>query len=74
MIRSVPAGLVFVKVQGDQAIDHVAFTRQHPLHVGGDRTSHHSEPVGVMNQIGDLCAPNLVLARQTVGVRAGTAD
>ena len=61
------ACLVSVEVQGDQAIDHVTLARQYPLHVDGDGTRHHSEPICVVNQVGDLCAPNLVLAgRQLV--------
>jgi len=68
------ARLVGVEVHGDRAIDHVTFARQHSLHVGGDGTRHHSEPICVVNQIGDFCAPDLVLAGKTVGVRAGAAD
>ena len=68
------ACLVSVEVHGDQAIDHVTLARQYPLHVDGDGTRHHSEPICVVNQVGDLCAPNLVLAGKAVGVRAGAAD
>src|SRR6516162_8192653 len=39
---------------------------------GGAR--HHPESSCVVNQVGDLCAPNLVLAGKAVGVRAGAAD
>jgi len=68
------AGLVILEVHGNQADDHVALARQNSLHVGGDGTGHHSEPSRVVNQIGDLCAPNLVLAGKTVGVWARAAD
>jgi hypothetical protein len=46
---------------------------QHSLHVGGDKDSHHSR-VRMLNQIGDFCAPDLVLAGKTGGIRAGAAD
>src|SRR5271166_3781997 len=68
------AGLVILEVHGNQADDHVALARQNSLHVGGDGTGHYSEPSRVVNQIGDLCAPNLVLAGKTVGVWARAAD
>ena len=68
------AGLVIVEVHGDQAVDHIALARQHLLHVGGGGTRHHSEPIRVVNQIGDLRAPDLVLTGKAVGVRTGTAD
>ena len=63
-----------VEVHGDQAVDHGALARQHSLHIGGNMTGHYSEPIRVVDQIGDFGAPDLILARQTVGVRAGTAD
>ena len=68
------AGFVGVEVHRDQAIDHVALACQHSLHIGGDRSRHHPEPIRVMNQIGNLCAPDFVLAGKTVGVRTGAAD
>src|SRR5580704_15700499 len=48
--------------------------RANTFHVGADGTRDHSEPVCVVNQIGDFCAPDLVLAREAVGIRAGAAD
>src|SRR5437899_2084114 len=68
------AGLVIVEVHGDQAVDHIALARQHLLHVGGGGTRHRSEPIRVVNQIGDLRAPDLVLTGKAVGCRTGTAD
>jgi hypothetical protein len=35
---------------------------------------HQSEPIRVVDQIGDFCAPDFVLAGKTVGVRAGAAN
>jgi hypothetical protein len=67
-------GLVFAEVHSDQALDHLALARQHSLHVGGNGTRHHSEPIRVVNQIGDFCAPNFVFTGKAVGVRAGAAD
>src|SRR5260370_11340291 len=68
------AGLVAVEVHGDQAVDHVALSRQHSLHVGGGGTRHDPKAIGVVNEIGNFRAPNLVLAGQAVGGPAGTAD
>ncbi len=68
------AGLVAVEVHGDQAVDHLALSCQHSLHVDGRGTRHDPKPIGVVNEIGDFRAPNLILAGQAVGVRAGTAD
>ncbi len=68
------ARLVLVEVHGDQPVDHVALARQHSVHVDGDGTDHHSKPIGVVNQIGDFCAPNLVLTGEAIGVRTGTAN
>src|SRR6516225_11102127 len=39
---------------------------------GGAR--HHPESSCVVNQVGDLCAPDLVFAGKAVGIRAGAAD
>jgi hypothetical protein len=68
------AGLVAVEVHGDQAVDHLALSCQHSLHVGGGGTRHDAKAIGVANEIGNFRAPNLVLAGQAVGVRTGTAD
>src|SRR5229473_1705886 len=68
------AGLVAVEVHGDQAVDHLALSCQHSLHVGGGGTRHDPKAIGVVNEIGNFRAPNLVLAGQAVGVRARTAD
>jgi hypothetical protein len=61
-------------VHGDQAVDHLALSCQHSLHVGGGGTRHDAKAIGVANEIGNFRAPNLVLAGQAVGVRTGTAD
>ncbi len=68
------AGLVAVEVHGDQAVDHLALSCQHSLHVDGRGSRRDPKLIGVVNEIGYLRAPNLILAGQTVGVRAGAAD
>ena len=57
-----PARLVIVEMHGDQAIDHLSLARQHRPHVDGGRTRHHPELVRMAHQIGDLGAPDLILA------------
>jgi hypothetical protein len=59
---------------GDYVLDHAALSRLHLLHVGGGGARHRAKATGVVNEIGNFCAPNLVLARQAVSIRAGTAD
>ena len=43
-------------------------------HVGGDRTSHRAELRGVMRQMRDPSAPNLILAGQAGNIGAGAPD
>src|ERR1700704_4682114 len=45
------AGLVAVEVHGDQAVDHVALSCQHSLHVGGGGARHDAKAIGVVNEI-----------------------
>jgi hypothetical protein len=69
-----PARPVTVEVHRDQPVDHLALARQHLRHVDGGGAGHRSEPIGVTDQLGDFSAPDLILAREAVGVGAGTAD
>src|SRR5262249_61117735 len=66
--------LVIVQMRSDLAADHVALALNNGLHVGGHGTGHHTELRTVPRQMRDLRAPNLVLARQTGDVGAGSAD
>src|SRR5262249_3350097 len=68
------AGPVLVEVHGDQALDHLALALPHAPHVGRRRPRHQPELRRVVNQVRDLCTPDLVLAGQAVDVRAGAAD
>jgi hypothetical protein len=68
------AGFVLIQVHGDQALDHVALALPHPRHVNRGRARHHPELCRVVNQVCYFCAPDFVLAGQTVDVRAGAAD
>ena len=63
-----------IQVHGDQAIDHVALALPHAPHVDRGRARDHPELRRVVNQVGDLRAPDFVLAGETVDVRAGAAD
>src|SRR5262249_36520398 len=63
-----------VQVGGDLVSDHRAFALPYASHVDRDRARHEAELRGVVDQIRDLGAPDLVLARETVGVRARAAD
>jgi hypothetical protein len=65
---------VTVEMHLDQAVDHLAFVRQHSPHVDGGSARHAPEAIRVVDQVGDLRTPNLVLAGQAVGIRTGTAD
>ena len=59
---------------GNHALDHAALSRLHLLHVSGGGARHGAKATGVVNEVGNFCAPNLILAGQAVGVRTRTAD
>jgi len=65
---------VAVQVHRDQTVHHLALAFPDCRHVGRNRTRGASESVGVMDELGDLGAPDFVLARKTIDVRAGTAN
>src|SRR5215472_9994312 len=65
---------VALKVHGDQPVDHLSLARQDFRHVGGNVTRYRAEAVGMAGEIGDLGAPDLVLAGQAVRVGAGATD
>ena len=66
--------LVQVQVQSDQPLDHLALALAHLGHVNRDGARHDPELRGMVQQVGDFRAPDLVLAGQAVDVRAGPAD
>jgi hypothetical protein len=68
------AGLVVLQVHGDQAFDHIALPLSDFGHIDRDGTRHRAEPRGVMRQIRDFRAPDLVLAGEAVDVGTGAAD
>ena len=62
-------------MQGNLALDHVALALANLRHVGRDGTGdHRAELRGVLRQIRDPRAPNLILAGQACDVGAGAAD
>jgi hypothetical protein len=65
---------VALEVHGDQPVDHLALMRQDFHHIYRNGTRYRAEPVGMADEIGDLGAPDLVLAGQAVRVGAGAAD
>ncbi len=68
------ARLVCLQVEGNLAVDHLALALAHPCHVGCHGTRHRAELRGVMRQMRDPCAPNLVLARQASDGGTRAAD
>jgi hypothetical protein len=62
--------LVALQVHVDQSLDHVALTLPHAHHVDRSGTGHRPERGRAVDQVGDLRAPDFVLARETVGVWA----
>src|SRR5262249_4827623 len=58
----------------DEALDHLALARADAGHVDRAGARRDAEAIGMMHEVGDLRAPDLVLARQTVDVRARAAD
>ena len=65
---------VALEVHGDQPVDHLALMRQDFGHIHRNGRRHRAEPVGMADEIGDLGAPDLVLAGQAVRVGAGATD
>lgn len=59
-----------VEVEPDEAVDHVALAGPHCGHVDGGGAGHAAEARGVADEVGHLGAPDLVFARQAVGVGA----
>src|SRR5262249_22879442 len=68
------ARLVVVQVRGDLGFDHLALPLQYASHVGLARARHKPEVRRVADQVRNLRAPDLVLARETVDVRTRAAD
>ena len=66
--------LVALQVHLDEAFDHGTLALPNFGHIDRDGTRRHPELRGMMHQICDLSAPDLVLAGETVDVRAGAAD
>ena len=62
-------------MQGNLALDHVALALANLRHVGRDRTGdHRAELRGVLRQMRDPRAPNLILAGQASNVGTGAPD
>jgi hypothetical protein len=68
------AVLVGLSCESDHAIDHVALALAHRLHARGEGARKGAIQLAVAQEVRHLGAPDLVLARQTVDVRAGAAD
>src|SRR5262249_3977566 len=68
------ARLEEVQMGGDLVSDHRALALPYASHVDRDRARREAELRGVVDQIRDLGAPDLVLAREAVDVRASAAD
>jgi len=61
-------------MQSNLAVNHVPLALANIRHVGCDRTDHGAELRGVMREMRDPCAPDLVLAGQAGDVGTGTPD
>src|SRR4029077_21242430 len=68
------ACLVVLQMQSNLAVNHVPLALANLRHVGCDRTDHGAELRGVMREMRDPCAPDLVLAGQVGDVGTGTPD
>jgi hypothetical protein len=66
--------LIFLEMIGYQSFDHLAFPVPHRCHVAWGRIGVHTELIGVMKEVRNLCAPDLVLRGKAIDVRAGAAD
>src|SRR3954454_7933146 len=58
----------------DQAVDHVALTLPHLLHIDGDGTGRDPELAGVTKEVCGIRTPDLILAGQAVDVRTGATN
>jgi hypothetical protein len=61
-------------MQGNLAVNHVPLALANLRHVGGDGTGHRAELRGVLHQMCDPRAPNLILAGQAGDVGTGAPD
>ena len=68
------ACLVVPQMQGDLAVDHVALALANLRHVGRHGTGTSCRTCGVMRQMRDPGAPNLILAGQAGDVGTGAPD
>jgi hypothetical protein len=68
------ARIIALQVHGNQAFDHIALALPDFGHIDRSETRRGPKPCGVAHQICDLGAPDLILARETIGVRAGAAN
>ena len=62
------------QMQGDQALDHLALALAHLGHVHRDGARDDAELRGMVQQVGDFCAPDFVLAGEAIDIRARPAD
>jgi hypothetical protein len=65
--------IIALQVHGNQAFDHIAFALPDFGHIDRNETRRCPKLCGVTHQICDLGAPDLILTRETIGVRAGAA-
>ena len=68
------ARLVLLQSHGDHAFDHVALALADFGHVDCNGTHLRAEASGVMHQVSNFRAPDLVLAREAIDVGAGAAN
>jgi hypothetical protein len=67
--------LVVPQMQGNLAVDHIPLALANLRHVGRDRTGdHRAELRGMLRQMRDPRAPNLILAGQAGDVGTGAPD
>jgi hypothetical protein len=65
---------VALQVQGDLPLDYVALALPYARHIDRPGSGYRPERRRAADQIGDLGAPDLVLAREAIGVGARAAD
>src|SRR6266436_1302353 len=68
------ARLVVLQMHGNQVVHHVALALANRRHVDRDRTGHRAELRGMVRQMRNLRAPNLILTGQAVDVGTGAPD